>query len=577
MLTVSWAHWPIVAAGATRGAAIVLRADRVVACSPAASANGVAIGQRRRAAQQRCPGAVLLDHDVDRDARMFEPVVRAVGQFTPRLEMVEPGWLCVESRGPSRYFGGDEQLAAKIVDVIAATMGPGVDRDIDLVGLGVGIADGRFASAVAARLASQTDRMEGAPSGIVAPGASRAFLAPQPTSWLQQTGEIDAELVGLFARLGLTRLGALAELARVDIADRFGPPGEHAHRLASADDDRSSLAQEPPVLRIVERVLDDPVVQLEPLIFIGKQLADRLVADLTDAGLVSTRIVITSETDHGERSERAWYRASGLSAAAIVERVRWQLEAWVRGDPGSDGVRGDLGSQPGGLTSGVVLLRLDPDEVRHDGGEQLRLWGGLSAADERAVRAVTRLAGMAGEEAVLVPAWQGGRLPGDRYRWVPATTTDLTDPDDTAERLRPRLDAQPTPRPAKRGTKRAAIEAESARTAPWPGSLPAPSPAIVLAEGRRASVVDKEGRPVSVGGRGELTATPATLSIDDDPTASHTVQEITGWAGPWPVDEWWWDERRHRRLARFQIVTADGAAHLVAVEHQSWWILASYG
>jgi len=562
MLTVWWAHWPIVAAGATRDFAIVLKANRVVACSPAASASGVAIGQRRRVAQQRGPGAALLDHDPDRDARMFEPVVRAVGEFTPRLEMVDPGWLCVESRGPSRYFGGDEQLADKIVDVIAATVGRDVDRNVDLAGLGVGIADGRFASAVAARLAiARRGR-----SLVVPPRTSRTFLAPQPTGWLQQTGEADAELVGLFARLGLTRLGGLADIARVDIADRFGPPGEHAHRLACADDDRPSRAKEPPAERMVERVFDDPVVQLEPLVFVGKQLADGLVADLTMAGLVCTRIVVTSETEHGERSERVWYRASGLSAAAIVERVRWQLEGWV--------------SQPGGLSSGVVVLRLNPDELRHDGGDQLRLWGGLSAADERAVRAVTRLAGMAGEQAVLVPAWQGGRLPGDRYRWVPATTTDLTDPDDTAQRLRPRsssmgLDAQPntkrTGKRQKKGAKRASIDAEAARSAPWPGSLPAPSPAVVL-DARRAVVLDKEGIPVAVGGRGELTATPVTLAIGE-----REPQDIAGWAGPWPVDEWWWDERRHRRLARFQIVTADGAAHLVAVERQHWWVLATYG
>ncbi len=586
MLTVWWAHWPIVAAGATRDVAIVLKSNRVVACSPAASASGVAIGQRRRVAQQRCPGAALLDHDPDRDARMFEPVVRALGEFTPRLEMVEPGWLCVESRGPSRYFGGDEQLVAQIVDVIAATVG----RDVDLTGLGVGIADGRFASAVVARLAAQRNRTGisesrrsgvdtrfgtgGAPapcraaSGmVVPPGAARAFLAPQPVSWLQQTGDADAELVGLFARLGLTRLGTLADIARADIADRFGPPGEHTHRLACADDDRPSRAQEPPAERMVERVFDDPVVQLEPLVFVGKQLADGLVAELTMAGLVCTRLVVTSETEHGERSERVWYRASGLSAMAIVERVRWQLEGWV--------------SQPGGLSSGVVVLRLNPDELRHDGGDQLRLWGGLSAVDERAVRAVTRLVGIAGEQAVLVPAWQGGRLPGDRYRWVPATTTDLTNPDDTAQRLRPRFSSlgldgkQPNPKRSgkrcKGPSKRASIEAESARSAPWPGSLPAPSPAIVL-DARRAAVMDKEGVPIVVGGRGELTATPVTLTIGErDP------QDITGWAGPWPVDEWWWDERRRRRLARFQIVTADGAAHLVAVERQHWWVLATYG
>ena len=456
MLTVWWAHWPIVAAGATRSAAIVLEANRVVACSPAASADGVAIGQRRRVAQQRCPGAVLLDHDLDRDARMFEPVVRAIGGFTPRLETVEPGWLCVESRGPSRYFGGDVQLAVKLVEAVAGA----VESSSDLAGLGVGIADGRFASAVAARLAARRNR-----TLIVSPGTSKAFLAPQPVSWLQETGEADAELVSLFARLGLTTLGMLADLSRVDIADRFGPPGEHAHRLACAEDDRPSLAKEPPAERIVEQVFDDPVVQLQPLVFVGKQLADGLVANLTMAGLVCTRIVVTSETEHGERSERVWYRASGLSAPAIVERIRWQLEGWV--------------NQPGGLSSGVVLLRLNPDELRHDGGDQLRLWGGLSEADERAVRAVTRLTGLAGEQAVLVPAWRGGRLPGDRYHWVPATTTDLTDPDDTAERLRPRLDQSPWPgslsrafthrRARRRGQGDRDRQGGRAGAGPWPG------------------------------------------------------------------------------------------------------------
>ena len=163
-------------------------------------------------------------------------------------------------------------------------------------------------------------------------------------------------------------------------------------------------------------------MQLEPLVFTGKHLADELVAALAAEGRVCTRLVVTAETEHGERSERAWYRAAGLSAPAMVERVRWQLDGWT---------------SSGELSAGVVLLRLAPDEVRGDGGDQLRLWGGPSAADERATRAVARLAGLVGDQAVLVPAWRGGRLPGDRYGWVPASTTDLTDADDTAERLRP--------------------------------------------------------------------------------------------------------------------------------------------
>ena len=51
---------------------------------------------------------------------------------------------------------------------------------------------------------------------------------------------------------------------------------------------------------------------------------------------------------------------------------------------------------------------------------------------------------------------------------------------------------------------------------------------------------------------------------------------MSAWAGPWPLEERWWDPGRHRRLARFQVVTADGTAHLVVAEHRRWWVAANY-
>lgn len=524
-VTVWCPDWPIVAAGvAAEVPAVVLHANRVVARSPAAAGEGVIIGQRRRDAQRRCPDVVLLDHDPARDARAFEPVVRAVGRFAPRVEVVEAGWLCLDARGPSRYFGGDGPLAEQIVAAVQDEVTDAADTAV-----GVGVADGRFASAVAAW------RGVGRPR-IVAPGGSPGFLAPLPVAWLQHVGDVDAELVGLFARMGLARLGQLGALPAGDVLARFGPIGRRAHQLASGDDDRPAGGDEPPPERRVQQTFDDPVVTLDPLVFAGKHLADELVAGLVAEGRVCTRLVVTAETDHGERSERAWYRAAGMSAPAMVERVRWQLDAWMAADQ---------------LSAGVVLLRLMPSEVRGDDGDQLRLWGGPSASDERAARAVARLTGMVGDQAVLVPAWRGGRLPGDRYDWVPASTTDLTDADDTAERLRPVL---------------------SPGVGPWPGSLPAPSPAVVPPDAQPVELTDAGGRTVAVSGRGELSAAPAMLAI-----AGRRPQAITGWAGPWPVDERWWEPRRHRRLARFQVVTADGAAHLVVAEHRHWWVAASYG
>jgi protein ImuB len=101
---------------------------------------------------------------------------------------------------------------------------------------------------------------------------------------------------------------------------------------------------------------------------------------------------------------------------------------------------------------------------------------------------------------------------------------------------------------------------------PWPGSLPCPSPTVVPAEPQPVDVTDEIERPIVVDGRGSVSAPPHRLGR----------HRITAWAGPWPVDQRWWTGDRHRRLARFQVVLDDGRAHLLVVEQQRWWLIATY-
>ena len=330
IVTVWCPDWPVVAAGvAPTVPAAVLHANRVIARSPAAAMAGVRSGQRRREAQGCCPELVVLDHDPARDARQFEAVIRAVAELSPRLDVIEPGWLCLAARGPSRYFGGDEALAARLTAIVTGVL--------DSLGLasapvGVGVADGRVAATIAARRADVTiaARRAGSNAGVVvAPGESASYLAPLTVGWLRDVGDATPELVELFIRLGLRTLGDLAALPAGDVYARFGGAGLHVHRLAGGGDDRPPGTTDPPAEWRTERAFDEPVAHLETVVFVAKQLADELVATLAGEGRVCTRVVVIAETEHGERSERAWYRAVGLSAAAIVERVRWQLEGWV--------------------------------------------------------------------------------------------------------------------------------------------------------------------------------------------------------------------------------------------------------
>ncbi|MFZ4812049.1 MAG: DNA polymerase Y family protein, partial [Ilumatobacteraceae bacterium] len=161
--------------------------------------------------------------------------------------------------------------------------------------------------------------------------------------------------------------------------------------------------------------------------------------------------------------------------------------------------------------------------------------------------------GLVGDEQVVVPEWRGGRQPADAYRWVPASLSPLLDPGARGDRVeRGSAGASPT-------------------GAPWPGSLPAPSPAEIYAEPVSAEVVDADGRPVSVSGRGVASASPAVLRI-----AGRSSASVAAWAGPWLIEERWWDATRHRRVARFQLLTDDGHAYLATIEQRQWWLVAEY-
>ena len=541
--------WPVTAAGFDADVpAAVMGANRVIARTAAAAADGVVIGQRRRQAQRRCPHLTLVDRDADRDAREFDALVRAVAELSPRLDVIEPGWISLLARGPARYFGGDraltERVSERLAEAIAANGAPVAD-------IGIGVADGRFASSVAARLGVRRRNRNSGPRGeavIVEAGASPAFCADLPVGWLQTLGECDAELIELFGRLGLRRLGDLASLSVADVLGRFGHPGVHAHRLASGADVRPTSTTDPAPERRLDHVLDDPAAQSSAVVFIAKQLADELAGALAADGRVCTRLVVVLESEHGERSERSWYRSAGLSAPAMVERVRWQLDAWINLPRGSDQE----------LTGGVVLVRLVPDEVRADDGMQLGLWGGQSEADRQAARAIARLTTLTSDESVTVPVWRGGRLPADRYRWVSAATVDLD----------------------RRARAVSAAGTGSGPTGPWPGTLPSPSPATVFADPHPADVLDEHGKSLRVSARGMLSGRPATLHMlaGDESTGWRRgrPRSIIAWAGPWPIEERWWEPGQQRRLARFQVVTDDHDGFLIVAEHQRWWVSARY-
>ncbi|MGI9601589.1 MAG: DNA polymerase Y family protein [Acidimicrobiales bacterium] len=511
--------WPVVAAGlAPDEPAMVMEAGRVVAASRAARGHGVQRGLRRREAQRRCPQGVLIDRDRAREARMFEAVVTAIEAFTPRIEITRPGRCAFATRGPSRYFGGDEALARSIIGQVGEVL----DERSECR---VGVADGPFAAGLAARApeAATTGRW------VVDPGATPGFLAPLPITTLEAP-----ELTDVWLRLGLRRLGDLAALPATDVLGRFGPSGLAAHRLARGLDPEPPDARHPPPDLVVSTELDPPIDRVDQAAFVARTMAEQLHGRLDHDGIACTRVAIEAETEHGETLLRLWRHEGALSAGAISDRVRWQLDGWLNAAPAT---------RPSGA---LIRLALIPDEVVPAKGRQLGFWGGESAADERAARALARVQGLLGPDSVHVPERRGGRSAGDDIELVSLAVVDL------AERSIWPIDRHQV-------------------DAPWPGRIPPPTPALVHPVATDAMVLDDKGDPVTVTGRGLASAAPDRLLVGEGPGV-----EIDTWAGPWLIDERWWDPDRHRRRARFQVVTRDGAARLVSLEAGRWTVEASY-
>jgi protein ImuB len=113
---------------------------------------------------------------------------------------------------------------------------------------------------------------------------------------------------------------------------------------------------------------------------------------------------------------------------------------------------------------------------------------------------------------------------------------------------------------------------------PSTSGWPVPVPTLVYPSPRPAEVLSPDGRQVTVSARGALSGPPSAFRLLPAPQVadSNKLHPITAWAGPWPVEERWWDADTENRLARFQLVTADGRAWLAAIQNTHWWIEASY-
>lgn len=547
----------VVAAKNSATPCAVIHAQRVVSRTPAAMRYGVQVGMRRRHAQALCPDIEIVAHQPSRDRTAFDAVVRTVNELVPLIEVSEPGLIVFAARGPSRYMGGDGPMASKIVEALTTSV---ADSRLAASFIGVGVGDSRLAAQIAAHISAVASSSTNlfAPNNsanlfmpcVVEPDKTSEWLAPQSVRVLGEFANINRETISLLERLGLNTLHDVCALSESVLAGRFGELGVELHRLARGDEQYPlAVVPHPPEHLCVEK-FDEPVSDQQIVINSVQKMAGAFTEYYSVHGSVCVRIIVIFESESGKRSERLWYRPQGLTASAIIENAKWQLEAWLNNV--LDG--NDMSNNPD--SNGLVRVQLIADEVRTDTARQLRLWGGSTQTDETAAQAIGRLSELLGSSAVQVAKWQGGRDLLDSYELVSATHAQ---------------------------TGASASSGEQSAAPRWRGAVPNPSPSVVYAEPVQVQINDQFGKLLSVSARHELSASPVVVIIG----ATH--YRVNSWAGPWPVEERWWDSARSRRLVRLQLVcekiapeetltnsTSQVLAMLAILEHGEWTVAAIY-
>lgn len=370
--------------------AVVGGDGRVVACSASARAVGVRRRMRLRQAQSRCPDLHLVERDLAAETRMFETVVRHLeAEVMPRLEVIRPGLVAAAARGPARYWGGEEQLVARISTELAGAGYP----------VRSGIADTVFAAALAARTGS----------GILVPaGTAAGLLAPYPVAVLGRP-----QLTDVLIRLGVSTLGAFAALPPDRVLARFGADGTAAQRTAQGREPRLLATRGAATDLAVRQVFEHGEQRLDALAFAAKSLAVELHERLAASGVTAARFAIEVRLADGRTWERVWRHEGRLSSLAVAERVRWQLQAWA---DDADALRSGLSGMA------VVQLTLRPDDLSTATGHQQLLFGERSTPEDVA-RAASQVQAMLGHRAVLRAELTGGRGPADRVVRVPVGDT----------------------------------------------------------------------------------------------------------------------------------------------------------
>ncbi|HWM84608.1 MAG TPA: DNA polymerase Y family protein [Kofleriaceae bacterium] len=355
---------------------------RLGVVTPAAEVLGVRPGQLAVSARARCPELEVMAPDPEMVAAAEQEILRVLGALSPRLDSDRRGGFFLGLAGLERIAPSESGFAA---GVRAALGGIGLAAQ-------VAVADRPFSAWVAARRAR--------PVKIVAPGRDQALLAGIPLSDLPLSDPAH-ELIALF---GLDSAAQLAALPAGELARRLGEEGAELERLLGGGGRPFAWPREEMVPVEAERSaleLEEPIEDLEPLLFLGKSLVDRILAAVAASRRVVAELSVVARLD--DRSE--------------VTHVLRPAEPTLEARPILDLFRLWLENRP--FAAPVLALEMTATGARPASARQLSLYHQREEQEAAALaRAVARLGAAFGASCAVRPVLADSFRPEARLAWV---------------------------------------------------------------------------------------------------------------------------------------------------------------
>lgn len=373
-----------------------VRGRRVIAdVSDAALAKRILRGMTETEARARLPSLEIRARDPAKELRWLSAAAEMLLAFGPVVELAPPSFLFVDvGRGARRTKKLPDHRS--VAEAILATM----DKA------------GHRAKVVVAGCPDVGRSMIQHPSSdrviVIEPGKEREALAPLPVDailWADLRRDPDGkkreELLSVRASmslLGVDDIGRLQNLPAAQVTSRFGDAGALLMRRAMGEGSRPLFPFSPPERVIEEIELDQPIDDLEPILFLLKRIFDRLEARL-EARVLSARSLEITFTIEPTLDEEIDHDAIRPRSSKRKEVIRTRFARATR----KAKTMLDVAREKLELSGAVAGISVEAIAKEIDRGAQLDLFTAHPKRVEEVGELVSRLAAALGDDAVFSP------------------------------------------------------------------------------------------------------------------------------------------------------------------------------